>query len=112
MSTIASESRAEPLYTHRVQTERRSFFFHVKRGPSGEPYMTVSQFVRMGDEWVRLKLIVPSEDAKPFYHGLCEALKALRSAEPAKPAPQAIEVSPAKKPPARAAKKQAAGTTA
>lgn len=82
MSTISptqNESRAELLFSHRVQTDRRSFFFHVKRTPEGSPYLTLSQYSKLGDEWIRLKVVVPSEDAKAFYQGLCEALKALRA---------------------------------
>ena len=74
-----TDVRTELLFSHRVQTDRRSFFFHVKRAPEGPPYLTLSQYARLGDEWVRLKLVVPSEDAKAFYQGLCEALKALRA---------------------------------
>jgi hypothetical protein len=81
MSAISPDTASVPLYSHRVRTDRRSFFFDVKRSPAGGAYMTVSQFVRLGDEWVRLKLVLPSEDAKAFYLGLCEAIKALRNAD-------------------------------
>jgi hypothetical protein len=82
MSTISSthDSRTELLYNQRVQTERRSFFFNVKRAQEGEPYLTVSQYSKVGDEWIRLKVVVAADEAKTFYQGLCEALKALRLA--------------------------------
>ena len=69
------------MFTHRVQGDKRSFSFNVKRAQSGELYLTLSQFAKVGEEWVRLKLVVGAEDAKPFYQGLCEAIKAMRQAE-------------------------------
>lgn len=78
---MSTDSRTEPLFTHRVQGDKRSFFFNVKRAQSGELYLTLSQFAKVGEEWVRLKLVVGAEDAKPFYQGLCEAIRALRKAE-------------------------------
>ncbi len=81
MSTISGETKAESVFSQRVSGERRSFFFDVRRGAEGSAYLTVSQFVRVADEWVRLKIVVPAQDARPFYQGLCEAIKALRAAE-------------------------------
>lgn len=90
----SNDFKSELLFSHRVQTERRSFFFHVKKAPEGEPYLTIGQYARLGDEWVRLKVVIPAEDAKVFYQGLCQGLKAMRSFETATPGKQEAETSP------------------
>jgi hypothetical protein len=95
MSTISSDQNSEPIFSHRAHGDKRSFFFNVKRSPSGELCLTVSQFAKVAEEWVRLKLVIPAEDAKPFYQGLCEAIKALRQAEPNPHKQTGQEVAPA-----------------
>ncbi len=79
------------MYTHRVQTGKRSYYFNVLRGPEGGAHLTVSQYARIGDEWIKLKIVVPGDEAKAFYQGLCDALRALRAAEGQKPAASASE---------------------
>ncbi len=80
-NTTQTDNRAELVFAQKVQAGSRNFYFNVKKAPESPPYLTIGQYAKVADEWVRLKLVVPATDAKAFYQGLCEALRELRNAD-------------------------------
>jgi hypothetical protein len=81
MSTIAAPN-SSTLFTRQVTAGHRSFFFDVKKAPRGELFFTISELSSRGGVWTRSRVLVPANEAKEFYYGLCETIKAMREADP------------------------------
>ncbi len=81
MSTTATP-KSSTLFTRQVTAGHRSFFFDVKKAPRGELFFTISELSSRGGVWTRSRVLVPANEAKEFYYGLCEAIKAMREADP------------------------------
>lgn len=108
MSTAPSSVQAslpETLHTFRVSAGSRTFFFDVRSSASGL-YLSVTEAKLKDEEWTRSRILIPSEHAKAFYGGLCDAIRAMRSeAQPSSEArPKSKEA-----PPKDAAKRKPAG---
>lgn len=99
MSTIANHPIE--LFSHHFTSGRRSFFFDVKRAQRGELYFTISELVEKDNAFTRQRVVVPADQARDFYLGLCEAIKAMRKLESApaeEPAPVKQRSEPKKAP--------------
>lgn len=103
MSAVAGNFKSTPIYSGSVSAGKRSFFFDVKRAPKGELYFMISELTGRGDVWTKSRVLVPAEQAREFYMGLCDAIKAMREAAKDEPEP-----APQKAPPARKTKPQPA----
>jgi hypothetical protein len=78
---MSTQTKSVELFSHHVNAGPRSFFFNVKRAPRGELFITVSELTAKENTWSSSKIVVPAEDAREFYMGLCEAIKAMRKAD-------------------------------
>lgn len=111
MSTIAvPQSKSTPIFSRQIDTPRRSFFFDVKRAPRGELFFTISELTGQGSVWHRSRVLIPADQAREFYQGLCEAIKAMREAEKAEAAVRPVEKpAPVSKRPTRASGRASQG---
>lgn len=80
MSAVAGNFKSTPIYSTSVSSGKRSFFFDVRRAPKGDLYFMISELTGRGDVWTKSRVLVPADQARDFYLGLCEAIKAMREA--------------------------------
>lgn len=82
-------AKTTSLFTRKVANAKRSYSFDVKRAPEGQLYFTISELTGHGSVWHRSRVLIPAEQAREFYIGLCDAIKAMREAEKAAAAERA-----------------------
>lgn len=88
MSTPSAKPKSVEIFSHHVAAGPRSFFFNVKRAPRGELFITIHELTAKDNSWTSSRILVPAEDMKEFYMGMCEAIRAMRKAEAEFPQPE------------------------
>lgn len=68
-------------FTKSVEAARRTYTFDVRQAPTGELCFTISELSNDGSLWHRSRVRVEFGEAREFYLGLCEAIRAMREAE-------------------------------
>lgn len=69
------------LFSKSVEANRRAYTFDVRQSPSGELSFTISELSNDGSVWHRSRVLVEFGEAREFYLGLCDAIRAMRDAE-------------------------------
>ncbi len=71
---------SDDLYSGYVPAGHRSYFFDVRRPSPNQLQLEFSELICHDKVWTKQKIVVPSENLRDVYQGMCEAIKALRKA--------------------------------
>lgn len=71
---------SDDLYSGYVPAGHRSYFFDVRRPSPNQVQLEFSELICHDKVWTKQKIVVPSENLRDVYQGMCEAIKALRKA--------------------------------
>lgn len=63
------------LFTERVFTRNRTYFFDVKESVDGTKYLVISESKKVGNSYKHNRVMVFKEDISAFNNGLEKALK-------------------------------------
>lgn len=69
------------LFSKSVEASRRTYSFDVRQSSSGELSFSISELSNDGSLWHRSRVLVEFGEAREFYLGLCDAIRAMRDAQ-------------------------------
>ena len=58
------------LFTERVDTNSRHYFFNVKKAENGSKYLIINESRKVGDEFKRNSIMIFEDDLMKFNKGL------------------------------------------
>ena len=62
------------LYSEKVGTKSRTYFFDVKESVNGSKYLIVTEAKKVGDRFEHNRILVFDSDLGPFSEGLAKAV--------------------------------------
>lgn len=79
------------LFSKSVGASCRTYSFDVRQSSDGDLSFSISELSNDGSIWHRSRVLVEFGEAREFYLGLCDAIRAMRDAAKEKSASAAVK---------------------
>src|SRR5215216_6977021 len=78
---VGMEQPMSEIFSERVVTSRRTYFFDVKETKDGSKYLVIGELTQVGNEVERHRVMVFEESLDSFMEGLDKAVEFIRYGE-------------------------------